>query len=221
MKNLIFTGLTIIVLLPIANAQKIRWGFTAGATLGQISTKSDGNSNNTGWLFGPSVGVTADIPLSKNFSFQPSLQYLQKGGKETENSTDPATTTSIRLSYLELPMNFLYRAPGTKGHFIFGLGPSIAYGLGGKAKVSEGSESGSTSIKFGSGADDLLKPFEISGNILAGYEWNNGIFFQIYYNHALNNIYNNYDLAPGEPSTKWNNSYFGVRIGYFLHTSKK
>ncbi|PWT74646.1 MAG: hypothetical protein C5B59_10605 [Bacteroidetes bacterium] len=117
-------------------------------------------------------------------------------------------------------MNFLYRAPGTNGHFIVGLGPSIAYGLGGKAKIS-GGETGSNTIKFGSGADDLLKPIEISGNILVGYEWNSGIFFQVNYNHSLNNIYNNYNLAPSDPATNWHNSYFGLHIGYFIHSTKK
>ncbi|PWT75950.1 MAG: hypothetical protein C5B59_07595, partial [Bacteroidetes bacterium] len=107
MKNLVITGLAIIVLLPFANAQKTRWGVIAGATLGQISTKSDGKSENTGWLFGPSIGVAADIPIGKTFSIQPVLRYLQKGGKETDNSTDPSTTTTIKLNYLELPVNFL------------------------------------------------------------------------------------------------------------------
>jgi hypothetical protein len=214
MKKILFT-LPLMILFLSINAQTARWGFTGGATLAQVRTTSNGNSDNTAWLFGTSIGVMADLPVSKNFSVQPVLQFLQKGGKEsTEN-----TQSDVRLNYLELPVSLVYHGNGEKGHFILGVGPSFSYGLYGSVKSTNNGQTGSIDIKFGSSPDDLLKPLEVGVNALTGYEWNNGMFVQFVFNHGFNNIYNP-DPSENNPPT-WKNTYFGLRVGYLITRVKK
>src|SRR5580765_4027492 len=118
MKNFILTLLVLIALVPFAKAQKASFGVTGGTTYSQVRLSDAESKDNTNYLFGLSVGVTADLPLGKNFSFQPALQFLQKGGREKSDFNDE--TITIKLNYLDLPLNFLYRAPGTNGHFVVG-----------------------------------------------------------------------------------------------------
>jgi len=207
MKKLILTLVVFTALMPLAKAQNARFGFTAGATLATYKTNVDNISATSNSKLGFSVGFTADIPMSSTFSFQPALQFLQKGGKESNGTFDLTTT----MNYLELPLNFIYKAPGTGGHFLIGLGPSLAYGLGGTVSASSGGQSESTSLHFG--GDGNLKAFEFGGNILTGYEWNSGFFVQLNYNMGFSNI------SPDSQSS-FKNNYFGLRLGYFLKGKK-
>ena len=207
MKNFILTLLVLITLFPFAKAQKASFGVTAGTTFSQVRLSDNESKDNTNYLFGFSAGVTADLPLGKNFSFQPALQFLQKGGREKSDFFGNDATITIRLNYLDLPLNFLYRAPGTNGHFVVGLGPSVSVGLSGKDKISSSDGTEEEDIHFGSGSDHL-KAFELGGNILMGYEWKSGFSVQANYNHGLSNNSNDSD-------TKWKSAYFDA-IGIVL-----
>ena len=72
------------------------------------------------------------------------------------------------------------------------------------------SDGESQDINFGSDeTTDDYKPFEFSGNILAGYEFSNGFFAAVNYNAGLNNIVNG-----TEAGESGKNRYFGIRLGY-------
>src|SRR5688572_21023549 len=78
------------------------------------------------------AGVSADIPVSENFSIVPQLNILSKGGKPgySYSFEDMGFDYSIKLdgemklTYLELPVNFMYKSNG----FMVGAGPSISMG---------------------------------------------------------------------------------------------
>jgi hypothetical protein len=209
MKKLIFTLMVSIALAPLAKAQNARFGFTGGGTLGYISLKTENGKNSTSTLFGFSAGAVADLPLSSKFSFQPSLEFLQKGGSQSGEGA----TSDIRLNNLELPLNFIYRAPGKDGHFVVGLGPSLSYSLSGKESDTYNGETSSGKIHFGSG-DDELKPLEFCGNVLVGFEWKSGFFLQANYSMGLTSLFND-SQNPGS-SEYWHNNFAGLRFGYFL-----
>ena len=122
-------------------------------------------------------------------------------------------TSNIRFNDLELPLNFIYRAPGTGGHFVAGLGPTLAYALSGRETYKYNGETNSGKIDFGSG-DDKLKPLEFGGNMLIGYEWKGGFFVQANYNMGFTSLLN-YSQNSGT-SNYWKNNYFGLRIGCFF-----
>jgi len=208
MKKLFFTMFVCTMLIPFAHAQSPRFGFTVGGTLASYRTNVDDMSATSSSTLGFSVGAIADIPVGETFTFQPSLQFLQKGGEESHDIGGTTYKSTLHINYLELPLNFLYKTPGKEGNFVFGLGPCLAYGLGGTEKASGGGMDESTSIKFGTN-EAFQNAFEFSGNIVAGYHWASGFLLQANYNIGFTNLWSS-------DNGSYKNNYFGLRVGYLF-----
>jgi|RhiMethySRZTD1v2_1073278.scaffolds.fasta_scaffold18735_8 hypothetical protein len=206
----ILLGCTFLTLMSAAFSQDIRFGIQAGTAIASQKAKQSGISITSDGKVGFTVGVTSDISIAESFTFQPSLNFTQKGSKFNVSDGSESMESSQTLNYIELPLNFLYHAPAGKGKFFAGLGPVVNYGISGKAKVKMGGESMSEDINFGSNEDeDDYKPFEFSGNILAGYEFSNGVFVAANYNAGLSNI-----AVGGDSDNSLKNRYFGVKLGF-------
>ena len=196
--------------MSAAFSQDIRFGIQAGTAIASQKAKQSGISITSDGKVGFTVGVTSDISIAESFTFQPSLNFTQKGSKFNVSDGSESMESSQTLNYIELPLNFLYHAPAGKGKFFAGLGPVVNYGISGTAKVKMGGESMSEDINFGSNEDeDDYKPFEFSGNILAGYEFSNGVFVAANYNAGLSNI-----AVGGDSDNSLKNRYFGVKLGF-------
>ena len=196
--------------MSAAFSQDIRFGIQAGTAIASQKAKQSGISITSDSKVGFTVGVISDISIAESFTFQPSLNFTQKGSKFNVSDGSESMESSQTLNYIELPLNFLYHAPAGKGKFFAGLGPVVNYGISGTAKVKMGGESMSEDINFGSNEDeDDYKPFEFSGNILAGYEFSNGVFVAANYNAGLSNI-----AVGGDSDNSLKNRYFGVKLGF-------
>jgi hypothetical protein len=100
--------------------------------------------------------------------------------------------------------------------FFGGVGPSIAFGVGGKVKAESSGTSDEVKVKFDGKTEDEvtddnlhLKALDLGGQIIAGYKLPSGFFFNVHYNFGLSNI------SPESEGTMKNN-YFGFGIGYFF-----
>lgn len=213
MKKFLFLVLTTTLLIGNGYSQKAKFGFMGGLTLGSQSTKSSGLKISGNSRAGFTLGVLADVNLSDNFSFQPSLNFTQKGGKYdfSDLGLPGSGKVDFVLNYIEVPLNVLFKANAGKGKFFFGAGPSLSFGMSGTVKSDNSPDE---DVKFGSGDNDDLKPFDFGGNVLAGYELSSGVFIALNYNTTLNNI-----AIESDATTR--NSYFGIRIGYLLGGKKK
>jgi hypothetical protein len=206
------TSITLLLTAFISTftfAQIARFGVNAGVVFAS-GIEKDGNTTTTSKTkTGLSVGFLGDIVLTEKFSFQPGLNFIQKGGKQSVTAFGVTIENAATLNYLEAPLNFVFNAPAGGGYFFAGIGPVLGYGISGKSKskVSTGGET-TEDIKFGSGAAEL-KPFEFAGNVLGGYELSNGIFITANYNMGISNLIND---APSNTSSK--NRYFGIKLGY-------
>jgi hypothetical protein len=184
----------------------------AGLTVASI--KIDGQTGSTSTLttsskIGLTIGVLIDVPVSNMITFQPALNYTQKGGKVTSKYTSGSSDEDIwTINNLEVPLNIIYKATG--GFFV-GAGPALSYAVSGTQKYTStsvggpggsGTQSGEEKAYFGDGG---FKRLEFSGNLLAGYQLSNGLFVSINYNMGLNNIL--------EATESWKNRYFGFRVG--------
>ena len=214
MKKFYFTLTLTFILTASLQAQQPRFGFNAGILSSKAKITADNQSTTSKSRIGFNAGVMVDVPLGSNFSFQPGLSFLQKGGKEDENDGTDVIKSSISINYLELPLNLIYKAKGKSGSFNLGAGPCLSYGLSGKAKATFNGISASQKLNFGSSANDDLKRFEFGGNILAGYELTNGLSFTLNYNIGFSNV-------AADPQSKWKNYYGGLRIGFLLPHKKK
>ena len=81
-------------------------------------------------------------------------------------------------------------------------------GLSGKVKGSDGSNTASEDIHFGSGVDEFKK-IDAGLNGIAGFEFKNGLLLGINYDLGLTDIGND---GTSEVSTK--NRVFGISIGF-------
>ena len=206
---LAFSFLTIIS--ATAFSQDIKWGIQAGAAIASQQAKQSGITITSDSKIGFTLGVLSDISITDNFTFQPGLNFTQKGSKFSMTDGGESMESTQTLNYVELPLNFLYNAPAGKGKFFAGLGPVVNYGISGKVKVKmTGEPEISEDVNFGNDeAEDNYKPFEFAGNVLAGYEFSNGVFLAANYNAGLSNI-----AVGGDSDNSVKNRHFGVKLGF-------
>ena len=216
MKTKILSVLIVAIITAFtAQAQDsgMRVGILGGVNLQNLTGEDyDGEKLDMKLSPGFHVGVNLMIPIAPDFNFQPGLLFSGKGAKSEEGSTD----ATIKLSYIELPLNLLYRAQLGEGYVMIGFGPYLGYGIGGKIK-SEGVE---IDVKFknevGSGDPDnvaYFKGFDAGANIFVGYEMSSGLFLQLNSQLGLLNISPDYVGETGDSGTI-KNTGFGLSVGY-------
>lgn len=183
--------IVVALLSSLTLGAQVRWGIKAGFSSGNMRLKDQTQMTlfHDRMLPAYHAGVLADIPLSKSFVVQPALLYSVKGTKTintfmTGMGGNEEATTSYRYNYLELPVNFLYKGEAGRGKVFAGLGPYVAYGVGGKVTY-KGYNAGtkkSRQIKF-DGEDNTnleelhANALDVGVNLLAGYEFKNGLLF--------------------------------------------
>lgn len=143
------------------------------------------------------IGISADIPLSDRFSFEPGLRFIKKGFLYDDNYSDGdySYQEQIRLNirYLELPLMVNFNTELSSGILTFSFGPSIGIQMGGKLKYHyeetdpfTGTYEETETIKNGTGdeatqdsynyifkSEDYLLPQEIGLYAGVRYEINN------------------------------------------------
>lgn len=223
MKTKLISFITILLLsVTMANAQGTDKSKLSFAVLGGINMQNLTGTDFTGdklendMLIGYHVGVNAQIPIVPEFFFQPGLLFSTKGAKTTMGSL----TSTYKLNYVELPLNFVYKGALGNGHVIVGFGPYLGYGIGGKVVTKGGDVSLDTDIVFTNTVeltdpltDTYFKAFDAGGNVFAGYEMASGLFAQM--NAQLGMIKINPEgqrINNDETSVK--NTGFGFSIGY-------
>lgn len=217
MKKLFITGLILLTCSLAGFTQNARFGFTAGATLSNYKAKVDGESETGDSKVGITFGVIANIPLAGNFSFQPAINFVQKGTKEEESFGGETEKTTLTTQNIEIPLNFLYNAPGSSGHFFIGAGPSFCYSAGGKLKYEYAGESESEDIEFGNNEnEDFMRAFDLGANFITGYTFSNGLMITLNYNQGLTNLF-----PGGSDEASIKSRYFGIRLGYLLNSNSK
>lgn len=210
MKKVLLTMMLISFISATTFAQSTRLGVTAGVALATMKQKASGLSVTSDGKVGLTVGVLADVYVTESFTFQPGLNFTQKGSKFDITDASGSLELTQTLNYLELPLNVIYHTPAGNGRVFAGLGPVLGFGISGKAKSQfTGEPEISEDIKFGNNEDDDYKAFELAGNILAGYEFSNSFFITVNYNIGLSNIF-----IDGDSDNSIKNRYFGIKVGY-------
>ncbi len=220
--RLLSTVLILFISLTSSIAQrtdgaKISFGLLGGINFQNMTGKDFlGDDLKNDMIMGYHAGVNVQIPIVPEFFFQPGLIYSTKGAK----NTDGLFTSTYKVSYIEMPLNLVYKASLGGGYFLLGFGPYVAYGIGGKVITEGGPVSLETSVEFKSVVEvgdpveiTYYKAFDAGGNIFAGYELANGIFAQ--FNAQLGMLKINPEdqrLPVNESSVK--HTGFGISLGY-------
>ncbi|HEU4470388.1 MAG TPA: porin family protein [Flavisolibacter sp.] len=192
----------------VKTASKPSFGIRAGVNFQNINGKdASGDDLENELTTGFHGGVNAELPLGTGFYLQPGVLYSQKGAA-FENDV------KVRLSYIEVPVNFVYKPILGTGNMILGFGPYVGFGIGGKIKYGNIE----TDIEFDRDYNALdpasrFKSFDAGGNLLAGYEFANRLSFQLNAQLGLVNI-NKENPANNDDDTRWRNTGFGLSLGY-------
>jgi len=221
------TRLFIIALIlafatPLAFTQSMDRGKISFAVLGGVNFQNLTGKDAVGdklvndLLLGYHLGVNTQIHFAPNIYFQPGLLFTTKG----TNDPVASATKKIRLSYLEMPLNLVYKAELGNGSIMIGFGPYLAYGIGGKVTTEDGSETIESDLEFKNVVEtgdpsttDYFKPFDFGGNIFAGYELASGLYGQLNTQLGMVKI-NPEDRRISDDKTSIKNTGFGLSIGY-------
>ena len=215
MKTHILSFLMLILMSSAATAQDRKFGVQAGVNFQNLNGKNvNGDKLENGLMFGYHAGVNMLIPISPEIYFQPGLLFSVKGA--TYDLIGIPHNVKVKLNYLELPLNLLYRGQLGENFVLLGFGPYVGYALSGKII------SGSTkeSITFRNSLDantpggvTYMRAFDAGANIFAGYELSNGVYATLDAGLGLLNI-NPSDSRISNDKSILKNTGFGLSLGY-------
>lgn len=185
---------------------QITYGVQAGVNFQNINGKDfTGDKLENDLAIGFNAGVNAQIPLVPDFYIQPVLLYTVKGANLDYLGFD----NDVRLGYIELDLNLMFKPLVGTGHFMLGFGPYIAYGItAGKDDVEF-----KNSVELTDEPTNIyFKRFDAGGNLFFGYELPNNLSFQVNTQLGLVNIVPDYPIQDSD--TNFKNTGFGLSVGY-------
>ncbi len=191
---------------------QLSFGVKGSFNMYNLSSKdNDGKKIESSMIPAFDAGAFVEIPIAPEFYFRPELYFATKGAKSKNQTPE----SKINLSYIVLPLNFLYKSDLSGGKVFIGIGPYLALGVGGK--ISSGSNDYKIKFKNDVTMNDLetslyYKPIDFGANLIAGYEFKNKISLAINTSLGLTNIESKVDGKQADSSTK--NNGFGLTIGY-------
>jgi hypothetical protein len=155
------------------------------------------------------AGVFAEFPVATEFVLRPELLYTLKGAKSKDD------VSKIHLSYVELPILFLYKGVLYNNKILLGFGPYIALGVGGK--ITSGNIS--LDVKFKSDITQAeysegwwATPLDFGAKMMAGVEISGGFSVAINASLGLTNIETK--IAGEKLDSRTANTGFGLSLGY-------
>lgn len=232
-----FYGISLILIFLISTLCKaqVSVGVQAGYTIADL--KFDGQNradySNVASFTKPVKGIHVDvlfnIPLlPNNLYLQPGLRFVTKGTEFTPvkyaqpDLIDAYVTsgTRMRLSYLEVPVNLVYKQPIGIGRLLLGAGPYVAYGLDGRYEFKV-SRNGNT-VKTGSRSIDFSKSSNTNSSVIRILPWDfgiNGMLGIEFNNHFI--LSANYAMGfvdiDRTAATTTQNYYMGLTLGYLFN----
>lgn len=212
----------VLMLLPSVLQAQIQVGVLGGVNFQNINGKDMGGDKlENGLLVAFHGGANVNIPVAPDFYLQPGLLFSIKGSHNdfgpiaTKAASDYPTTT--KLSYIEMPVNLLFRPQFGSGHILLGFGPYVALGVGGSQKsdvrdqeieyTNSLTESEYTTEKA------YFRPLDAGANIFFGYEMSMGLFLQFNAQLGLLKINPEYVGLSGDESL-YKNTGFGLSAGF-------
>jgi hypothetical protein len=205
--------ITFLLSYGLMAQDKPRVSILAGPNIQNINGKdSGGDKLDYNLIVGFHAGANLMFNIAPDFWFQTGLLFSTKGASEKD------LDVQIKTSYLELPLNLVYRSQVGNGHVLLGFGPYAALGVGGKVKAGPIT----LDIKFKNkvtGSSETLeayfRPLDAGANIFFGYELSSGLFAQLNAQLGMLKMNPEYeDEGSSDDKGSMKNTGFGVSLGY-------
>jgi hypothetical protein len=180
-QKLFFTGFLLVCVLvagaqstAVPALQKTEIGIVQGLNLQSFYGKDDvGDKLHHNLKPGFRGGFMVTRPMTEQMFLQAGLLYSQKGSRQkVEGDMD----VKFHVSYLELPVHFLYKPSLGAGKLVLGAGPYLAYGLGGHVSGAGNLDHKVVFTNTVEHGNDyamayFIKRFDAGIDLVAGYEW--------------------------------------------------
>lgn len=194
-----------------AKAQNTTFGVRAGINFQNLTGKDvNGHKLDNKLKTGINIGLNAEIPIAEDFYVQPGLLFTTKGAKDKTYRK-----VNTRLSYLEIPINLLFKPELGDGKLLLGFGPYAGIAVGGSYTDAGGNKYDFKfrhKVTYSELADGpYVRRMDFGANFLAGYELSNKLSFQLNAQLGLSNIQTKIE---GQAVPKIKNTGFGVSVGY-------
>ncbi|MCI1720556.1 MAG: PorT family protein [Bacteroidales bacterium] len=187
MKKLILLSVMMMAASFSFAQSKVNWEVKGGLNMSTFTRGGDWSFNHrTVWR----AGAAADISIGKGVYIQPSVFFSEKGVNHSDYLYKTYGYQDLHLSYIEIPVNLMYRFPLSKTKDIsldLALGPYYAYGVNGKAKYSTGTKDLFKESKFK--RNDFGVNAELCFDV---YHFLVGAAVQIGFTDLKSNNFNNY-----------------------------
>jgi len=104
-----------------------QFGVRAGVNAAKLSTSTLVDGSQTKYKTGIEIGIFSEIPVFRNFSIQPEINYKQQGTKESATFTWGTIDALSKINYFQFPVFFKYNF---KNGIFIQTGPYLGIGLG-------------------------------------------------------------------------------------------
>lgn len=213
------------------NAQSMGIGLEGGVNLSTMAAKYNGVENSGEYLPGLKVGGLMDIGITPMISIQPGLYYQMKGYRNDFTTSlnigglsyQETNSATVRVNYLEVPLNVQFNFAAGRGNFFVGVGPYAAFALSGKVEservrvLTNGNDgtttqqSSSRDLNIGSELGDDIVATDIGLNLNTGYKWDGGLFLRGNAGFGLSNL-----QPMGNENNSLKNFSIALSIGYLF-----
>lgn len=209
-KTILLVIVSLCILQVNSFAQKSRAGIFGGYSQSNWHGKTGGVTDKGKTMSGFTFGMLVDVPIKKsNFSFQPTVQYAQKGWVTSKTYN---TKNYVALHYAEALFNFVYNAKGSAGHVFVGLGPSLGLPLPSKKVEKTDVSKNETTLIFGKETIADFKSLDYGAHIMGGFQFRKGTFISLGYTFGIRNIH------PGEnPVDEIRNGCIALKLGFIVN----
>jgi len=213
----------VLCFISVGSFAQIRLGVQAGYNSSNFYTPTT-TSVSISTISAFQAGLYGEKQLNSTFFVQSALQWAGKGGYKAKDQALFGPTTTLRMNYLQIPLNIGLKVKIKKDWKIYAAtGLYGAYGVSGTEKGYNVSSPNGTvvpidrKIKFSTNIADqanntYAKPFDFGYNVLAGVEWKT---FQLSanYNRGFKNAFSTGDV-------KYANQVLNFSLAYFIFIVK-
>jgi Outer membrane protein beta-barrel domain len=173
--------------------QKPVFGIKAGIAFANATINQSGTGTSpskTSARTGALGGIYLDVPLRKELIFRPGAEVVSKGARQKDDYS--SYDYPIIFTYIDFPLNILYKKKFTHGYLLAGGGPVIGVPI---------------KDYYGYYSYPLKTEFSVNG--LIGYETAIGFSLNLNYTYGLSNASKDKQII-----SKISNRYLGIALGY-------
>lgn len=210
-KIMLLSAALLVSFYSFSQVGRPSFGLRAGVNFQNLNGKDAGDDRlENNLMVGFNAGVNVEVPIAQDFYLQPGVLYSVKGAKLEDAGAD----NKVKIGYIEIPINLVYKPMLGQGNLLMGFGPYVAFGINGK--IGDSDINFENEIALAEYPPMTIKRMDAGANLLFGYEFNRKLSAQLNAQLGLLNLNPELTNAGGFDMGTLKNTGFGISLGYRL-----